>query len=275
VFLGFLIVMFASGAILWGQEAPARGESLSLEELIKFAKAGEADDLIIARIKRNAKAFDLNADEIAELQKSGMSGVVIRYLVDPSLPYSPAPPPAPAAGPPVAPPLVVKPPSDPIALKVPPDSGIYYLTDHGDFVTLHIKPVVPSKQPGRIAAISGGLLGGHIIGSVIDSSAKTRVAGRNATFYLRLGEKATIDDLALLSLHAGEGRRNLDFGTKVGKPVFPVKAVRSFDSKEMATGLFRLSVPLTSPGEYLFFLLGSGDDKKGLLGRGYDFGVDQ
>ena len=55
MFLGFLIVMFPPGAILWGQEARSGGEPLSLEEVIKFAKAGEADDLIIARIKRNPR----------------------------------------------------------------------------------------------------------------------------------------------------------------------------------------------------------------------------
>jgi hypothetical protein len=47
-----------------------------------------------------------------------------------------------------------------------------------------------------------------------------------------------------------------------------------FESKEVSTGLFRLAVPLKQPGEYLFLILGSADDKKGLLGKGYDFGVD-
>jgi hypothetical protein len=76
-----------------------------------------------------------------------------------------------------------------------------------------------------------------------------------------------------LSLEASEGRRNLDFGTKVGKPVFPVKSIHQFESKEVMPGLSRLAVPPNGAGEYLFFMLGSGDEKKGLLGKGYDFGI--
>jgi len=47
-----------------------------------------------------------------------------------------------------------------------------------------------------------------------------------------------------------------------------------FDSKQVAPGLFRLSVAAKNTGEFLFFILGSGDEKKGTLGKGYDFGVD-
>jgi hypothetical protein len=160
-------------------------------------------------------------------------------------------------------------------LKLPPEAGIYYLKADEDFATLDLKPVVPSKQPGKVSAFSAGLLNAHIIGSLIDAAAKTRASGPSAIFFFRLGEKVTIDDIALLSLETSSKQRDLDFGKKPGKPVFPVSSVKQFESKEIVPGIYRLTVPLSKPGEYLFFILGSGDEKKGLLGKGYDFGVDK
>jgi hypothetical protein len=270
-----LVAVLAFGAQETQKATPG---SLTIEEVVRLSTAGLSDELIVARVKRNAKAFDLNADEIVALRGSGVSETVIKYLVDPALPYTPpAPPPpasAPANGPPGPPPLPPKPPSDPLALKVPPESGIYYLTSKQEFLALDLKQVVASKQPGKLSSLSGGLLKGHIIGSVIGPTAKIRVDNSSAVFFLRLPEKVIIDDLALLNLVLGSKRRDLDFGKKAGKPVFPVSAARQYESKEVAASLFRLSVPMSKPGEYLFFILGSGDDKKGLLGKGYDFGVD-
>src|SRR5271155_1026190 len=69
--------------------------SLTIEEVLQESTAGVAEELIVAKVKRNAKAFDLNSDEIVALKKSGVSDTVIKYLLDPSLPYSPPAPPAP------------------------------------------------------------------------------------------------------------------------------------------------------------------------------------
>ena len=93
-------------------------------------------------------------------------------------------------------------------------------------------------------------------------------------FYVRRSEKSVSDSLVLLNLELSENRRNIDLGAKSGKPVFPVKSVRQFEGEDVMQGLFRLSVFMDRPGEYLFFVLGSADDKKGLLGKGYDFGMD-
>ena len=113
-----------------------------------------------------------------------------------------------------------------------------------------------------------------MVGSVVGPAARTRVAGGPLIFYARLAEKSVSDGLVLLNLDLSESRRDIDFGTKPGKPVFSVKSVRQFESGDVMQGLFRLSVILDDPGEYLFFVLGSADDKKGLLGKGYDFGMD-
>ena len=282
--VGIVLIAFSLGGFLGNraraQEAPKTSEgSLTIEDVLSYSKAGMADDFIINKVKRNAKPFDLNADEIDALKNMGLSAAVIKYLLDPSQPYALAPPPAPtpagAAPAPAAPPAKPKPPSDPRVLKLPPEPGIYYLKGQEDFAALDFKPVVPSKQPGKMSSLSGGLVNGHVVGSLIGPAANTRVEGPSAIFFFRLGDKGTIDDLALLSLEISGKHRDLDFGKKPGKPVFPVSSVKQFESKEVTAGVYRLTVPLNKPGEYLFFILGSGDEKKALLGKGYDFGVDK
>jgi hypothetical protein len=265
---------FCAICIAYAQEPPKpERQSLSLDDIIKLFNERISDDIIISRIKGNAKAFDLNAGEILELHKLGVSDTVVKYMLNPN--YSPPPPVSPPSllpgvslNPPVsdAPP---RPPSDPLALKVPPESGIYYLTDMMDFMALNLRTVVPSKQPGKMP-----LFKGHVIGSMVGAGAATRLTSGSATFYVRLAEKASIDDLQLLLLDKNGTHRDLDFGSKPGKPVFRVNSFNSFESKNVSPGLFRVVAPLSRTGEYLFYILGSADEKKGLLGRGYDFGVD-
>ena len=280
-------------AILHAQEpAAASPGSLTLEEVVSLSKV-TSEDAVVARVKRNARPFDLNADQIVELKNSGVSDLVVKYLIDPSLPYPPPPPPgaapapapvappaagaaqpAPAAAPPPPPPPKARPTTDPLALKLPPDPGVYYLSGADQFTPLARKTVVPYKQPGKITALSAGLVKGHVIGSVVGPAAATRVAGSSSVYYLRLPEKAMIDDFTLVMLDKAKDRRDLDFGTKPGKVVFRVESVKPFSPQEVGTGIYRLSVGMLKKGEYFFFIRGSGDDKKGLLGEGYELGVN-
>jgi hypothetical protein len=277
-------VVLGALSFLRAQDPPKAEATLTIEEVLAYANQGMTDEFIINQVKRNAKPFDLNSDEIVALRGLGISDAVISYLRNPSQPYAPPAPrssavssSAPTPSAPVPPPPVVRsrPPSDPRVLKLPPDLGIYYVTPDEAFAALDFKAVVPSKQPGKMSSLSAGLVNGHIIGTLIDGKAKVRASGPSATFFFRLGEKTSIDDLALLTLDASSSQRDLDFGKKPGKPVFPVSSVKQFESKEIIAGVYRLTVPLGKPGEYLFFILGSGDEKKGQLGKGYDFGVDK
>jgi hypothetical protein len=260
--------LLAAVSALVAQEAPKiEPGSLTIEEVVRESQAGLSDELIIAQVKRNTKAFDLNSDEIVALKKDGVSDLVIKYLLDPSLP-PPVPPSVPATG--AAP--VRAPPSDLLVLKVPPEPGIYYLVEKDSFVALELKPIVPTKEPGKLSSLLK--LKGHVIGSMIGLKAKTRIGPGSAVFYARLGEKPAMDDLALLILERERDRRDLDFGAKAGKPVFPMKSVRQFDFKQVDPGMYRITVPPAGKGEYVFIILGSGDERKGLLGKGYDFGTD-
>jgi len=283
------VTLFLLGiSILSAQEdAKLKPGSLTLEEVVQESKANVAEDAIIDRVRKNAKAFDLNAQEIAELKKAGVSDNVIKYLMAPSLPppvppapVAPALPPAAGAAsasspaPPAAPPPKRGPVTDPLSSKVPLDPGIYYLMGADQFTALALKTVMPYKQPGKLTALSGGLVKGHVVGSIVGPTAGTRAAGNASVFYLRLPERAMIEDFVLVMLDKAKDHRDLDLGTKPGKTVFPVTSVKQFDSKEADTGIYRLTVPMIKKGEYFFFILGSADDKKGLLGKGYELGVN-
>src|SRR6478672_10469370 len=101
--LALLLVLYAQSGRISGQSQPAIN-SLSVEDVVGLVKKGFSEDVIITRIRKYGKAFDLSPDELVELRKLGVPDNIIRYLLDPSLPYTPPPPPAPppATTPPVA-----------------------------------------------------------------------------------------------------------------------------------------------------------------------------
>lgn len=265
-----------AGLLSAQEQGKAASGTLAIEDVIAMVKSGLNEDLVITAIKKKAKPFDLNMAEIDELKNSGVSQTIIGYLLDPSKPYAPPARPT-ARDAAAAPPAPVAPsaPMDPLAAKTPPQPGLYRLSPTEEFSPLDLHPVVPAKQSGKNSKIFG-LVKGHIIGSIVEAKAAKRFPPDDALlFVLRLTEKASIDDYALLRLEPAEGRRNLDFGKTPGKPVFPFDARIGYQYKQLAPGIYRISARFSEKGEYLFFVLGSGDEAKGLLGKGYDFGIDK
>lgn len=259
------------------QAQPPNAGSLTVEDVVNLAKAGVADDVIVIRIRKNAKAFDLNADEILELKRTGVSDTVIKFLLDPSQPYSPAPPPvsSPArSDPPGAttpPPAPAKHyPADDHASRVPPEPGLYRF---------------PNDQPAKIdvkillGVKSGAGLGkvlmkkDKIIGYLVGPAAKTRIPDKAPIFYLRLPEGKAIEEIVLVALDHKSDRREIEMGP-APKQEFKAEALRQFDSLEVGASLFKLTPGKLTKGEYLFFQLGSAEPPKGSYGKGFDFGLD-
>ena len=59
---------------------------LTVEDVVKMSRAGFAEELIVTKIKKNGKAFDLSTDEMFELKKQGLSDALIKVLLDPTQP---------------------------------------------------------------------------------------------------------------------------------------------------------------------------------------------
>jgi hypothetical protein len=274
-FVVALAVLFCASVPAFPQDSGAR-RALTIEEVVKLSQTGFADDLIITKIKKNGKAFDLSTDELIELRKVGVSELVIKYLLDPSLPYNPpppAPPPAPAPASASEKPKVPGKtyPADPLAASVPPEPGLYLVRDR-----------VPTKIDLKLllGVNEGAGLGkmlmkkGKAVAFLPGPASKTRVAGDNPTFYIRLPEGKGIEEVLLIALEKKSDRREVETGAPGPKQEFKADVIRPFDPVEVGSGLFRTKPANLKPGEYTFLLLGTAEPQKGTQGKAYDFGVD-
>ena len=272
-----LFVLLAGAAGLVPAQQPPPGQApLTIEALIGLIKTGVSEEAIVARIKRNAKAFDLSPEEVTELRRDGVSDTIFKYLFDPSLPYTPPPPPPPppaaAAKPPPPPPPLPKKkyPEDKLASKVPPEPGVYFLDEDG-FTTVELKTLLPAKSGGLGQTVTAGLLKAKIMAQLLGRKAKTR-AKSPPVFYIRLDVK--IEEIALVVLSVKEDRRELEMAGEEKKPTLKVESMKPYDPVEVDAKLFRVIIPPMKKGEYCFYLMGSADPPKGIQGKGYDFGVE-
>ncbi len=250
------------------QEAPPSAP-LSVEEVVKMSQNGFAEDVIITKIKKNGKPFDLSTDELIEIRKLGVSDNVIKYLLDPSQPYAPKAEPAAAAPRPSGP--ARKYPDDPNAGRVPADPGVYRFQQNAP-VTIPVKLLLGEKQGAGLGKVL--MKKGKIVAYVVGAKAKVRVTEFTPVFYLRLPpELKGVEELLLVALEQKNDRRELDMGPPGPKPQLKPETMRQFDSLEVGAGLFKLTPATLGTGEYLFFLIGTADPSKGNYGKGYDFGV--
>src|SRR5262249_10257088 len=159
--------------------------------------------------KRNGKAFNLSGDEIQELTNSGISATVIKFLLDPSQPYSPPPPPPP---PPTVRPTATTSdantppknyPADTYAAQVPPEPGLYHFGDSVQ-TKIDIKVLLGENRKPRITKIL--MKKGRAIGYLLGSMAKTRINEPMPVFYIRLPEGKGIEEVVLLALEQTEER---------------------------------------------------------------------
>jgi hypothetical protein len=235
-----------------------------------------SEEVIITKIKKNGKPFDLSPEEMVELKKSGVSDTVIKFLLDPSQPYSPPPPapppkpaePAPAPQPKAAP--TKKYPEDDYASRVPADPGLYSFPQDS-LVKVEIKALLGEQSGAGLGKVL--LKKSKVIAYLVGPASKVRVAEGAPVFYIRLPEGKAIEDLLLVTLDPKNGRRELDTGPPGPKPELKPEALRQFDSLEVGPALYRLNPVKLSKGEFMFYLNGSAEPAKGNYGKGYDFGA--
>src|SRR5262249_35735222 len=260
-------------------QSSAVSAPLSLEDIVKDWKTGISEDLIITKIKKNGRAFNLSGEEIRELTNSGISAMVVKYLIDPSQPYSPLPPAVPPAAPTGqpgghAPEVRVPPrtfPPDARASRVPPDPGLYRFADDMP-VNTEIRLLLGEAQGPGITKVL--MKKGKAVGYLLGPTANTRINEAAPVFYLRLPEGKAIEEVVLLVLNQTKERREIEIGQTLEKQELKAQDMRPFDSTEVGPRLFKIT-PSTNlvKGEYLFLLLGSAEPPKGSYGKVYDFSM--
>lgn len=116
-----------SGQVWVLSEQPARGAAgdsvIQNQDVIKMAKAGLDDTLIIAKIGSSKCQFDTSTDALIHLKESGISGAVLKAMLAGENPAAIS-----------APHNTVSPPS---ASPVFPTAYGYYMLDHGQYRDVH------------------------------------------------------------------------------------------------------------------------------------------
>jgi hypothetical protein len=240
-------------------QAPPSASSefpLTLEAVVGLVQAGLPDDIIITKIRKNGKPFDLNAEEIVDLKKQGVTDTEIKFLLDPTLSYTP--PASTSAG--------KHYPDDLHAVSIPPDPGLYFWQEDKT-QNVEIRMLLGQKVGG------GFRKKGSTVAYLVGSGAKLQIKESSPMFYLRLPEGKEIENVVLVTLARNGDRRELDLGPNVKEELKP-GVVKQFDMLEVGPHLFRISTHKLPPGDYLFFLMDSADPQKGNYGKGYDFQID-
>jgi hypothetical protein len=268
----FALVLLLAVPLSRSAAQPAPGAvPLSVEDVVKLSKEGFSEDVIVTKIKKNGKAFDLSPDELVELKKLGVSENVIKLLLDPSQPY--VPPPRPDPPPPAPKPSLPgkKYPDDPYASRVPPEPGLYRFYRNAP-VQMDIKLFLGQKQGAGLGKVL--MKKGKVVAYLAGPAAKTRLGDEAPVFYMRMADGKGIEEVLLVALDRKKDRRELEMGPPAPKPELKADTIRQFDSLEVGAGLFRLTPATLVKGEYMFLLIGTAEPPKGNYGKGYDFGME-
>ena len=177
--------------------AAAAQQALNNDAIIKLAKAGLSDDLIVTTINSQAGAYDTSADGLIALKSAGVSDKVVAAIV--ARASAPAAPPA-AATPAAAPAVSARPPGI-------DDVGVYYQDKSGAWQRLEPE-IVNFKSGGVLKSLATnglvkGDINGHINGEHSPTGLKTPI---EILIYTPEGTAAT--EYQLLRLHAQKDSRD-------------------------------------------------------------------
>lgn len=247
---------------------PAVSSGLSVDDVIKMAKAGLSDDIILEQIQKRNRPFDLSTDQLIALKAAHVSDRIVVALLDPSkldpskaeTPSPVAPEPREQVAPPVtapleppqrytAKPLKASPVVDPEAL--PAEVGVY-AKKQGEWVEVPPE-IVYWRTAGALKAIAtAGVQQGDVNGRVAGVSSRTSFA-TPLELIVVAPEGTVVAEYQLLHLRAKKDTR--EFRTVSGGVLHSQggisKDVIHFDSKKLGSRTYEITFPSgAGPGEY-------------------------
>jgi hypothetical protein len=205
---------------------PRKPAGISVDGLISMVEAGLSDDVIIARIRKEAKSLDLSTDDMIRLKKAKVSDAVLKVALDPKTDLQPVtPPPAQTIQP-----VVTQPPpfvpgvttarasgatpgptangtGDPDNPMTPHDSGIYLYTKDRDGTPRMIVLERASYQGSK----TGGMLGSALTYGIV--KAKTRAVFPGARANLRVTDSSPVFYFYFDDKQAGLGKTRFGIGS--------------------------------------------------------------
>jgi hypothetical protein len=260
-FLVSLMVLSARTALGAAREAP---KPLTNDDIVTMVQAGLPQDVVIEKIKASKTAFDTSPDALVALKKAGISGDIIRVMVNPASESKPGG--FPTFGHPNGPaPCQVPPGGQPPWLSGASPAMWYSDPDKGDRVEMNYERGTTSHV---------GFIFGATLLSLHPIRGSLRVSAR-AQFVSCINP--TDAPLVRFSLDKGSDERNTSVGrftpVSMSFQISEEDLVR-FRFEKTAEGYFKITpeAPL-KPGEYGFVPQGS----VGFFSAGervYSFGVD-
>jgi hypothetical protein len=227
---------------------------LTVDGVISMVEAGLSDDVIIARLQKEDKGFDLTTDEMIRIKKAKVSDVVLRVMMDPKAAVgTPA-----GASPMVAPPVVVttanmpmipgiRTPTasgatpgpgaeargDPNDPTMPHDSGIYLMTKDRDGKPQMIVLERASYQGSK----SGGYLSSAMTYGIVKAKTKAVIPGPRAS--LRVTQSSPVFYFYFDDKQAGLGKTYFGVGNLSNPNQFSLlKMETNKQNRESTVGSF-------------------------------------
>jgi hypothetical protein len=256
-------------------------QPLNNEAIIKLAKAGLSDDLIITTVNANPGTYDTSATGLIALKKAKVSDKVVSALVLKASGASSAAGSAAAPGAgtgnfnPAA--ATAAPATGPNGLPIGIDDvGVYYKDKTGAWVSL-LPEIVNFESTGKLKNIaSAGIVKGDLNGH-IDSPRSRLNATLPVVFAIYLPETLDITQYRLLRLHPTADAR--EFLSAAGGVLHTsAGATRDeidFEPEKLAPRLYQITLPVSAGrGEYGLLAPGtSSSSNKETSGKIYSVSV--
>jgi hypothetical protein len=242
--------------------------ALTNDAIIKMAKAGLGEEILLSTIKTQPGHYSIAADDLIALKGAGVSDKVIAAMIEKNASGGAAPTPAaPSGNPPAAAP---KPATAPGSVT---EVGVYYLKGEA---WVDLPPEVVNFKTGGVlksigtAGIVKGDVNGHVNGEHSKTGLKTPVS-----LLVYAPEGTAITEYQLLRLR--ESKDSREFRTMTGGVMHvsggATRDLIPFESKKTAPRTWEIMLPTLGSGDYGLLPPATGDStsSSGRLGKIYSF----
>jgi hypothetical protein len=220
-------------------QGPGRGRAsgLTVEDVVKLAKAGLSEDIIVEQIRRRGEAFDLSSDQIIELKAAHVSDRAVEIMLDPAKADAPASAPPPT--------------SSVSGATVPAEVGVYARKQDQ---WVEVAPeIVYWKTAGALKMVAtAGIRHGDVNGHVPGPASHTSFAAP-PKFLIVAPEGVAMAEYRLLRLRRKKEDREFRMvtGGLLHSESGEFHDMLTFDGKKVAGRTYEVSFPATAgPGEY-------------------------
>ena len=241
--------------------------SPAVSGVLTMVKGGVPDAVIVTKLEKEGKPYDLTADELVALKQAGASSAVLQAMIAPSKPAMNA-----EALPKAALTLTIPTPPSPV---LPEDVGVYFMKS-GAMVMLE-PDIVNSRTAGMFQhALTSGIMKARLKGAVEGPRSSLQLSGVNE-FIIRVAEGVGITEYQLVKMDLKSSRREFEVmrigvvTASTGTTPHQVK----FKHEKIASRVYKVIVAGLPNGEYGFVPPGAMTQASGgSMGKVYTFGLE-